>query len=42
MMGLALEEEVTEPAAMEGAQAVEEVLRAVVNMDTTPALCIRR
>ena len=42
MMGLALEEEVTEPAAMEGAQAVEEVLRAVVDMDTAPALCTRR
>ena len=42
MMGLALEEEVTEPAVAEGAQAVEEVLRAVANVDTALALCIRR
>ena len=42
MMGLALEEEVTEPAAAEGAQAVEEVLRAVADMDTALALCTRR
>ena len=42
MMGLALEEEVMEPAAAEGAQAVEEVLRAVADIDMAPALCIRR
>jgi len=42
MMGLALEEEVTELAAAEGAQAVEEVLHAVADMDTMPALCTRR
>jgi len=42
MMGLASEEEVTELVAVEGAQAVEEVLRVVADMDMTPALCIRR
>ena len=42
MMGLALEEEVMEPATAEGAQVVVEVLCAVADMDTVSALCIRR
>ena len=41
-MGLVLEEEVTELATAESAQAVEVVLHAVDDMDTALALCTRR